>query len=130
TNGRLVRQQVSRAILIPDIIFAGNDLDTVFEFPNLATRTDTTGWSNNATLNTALIGINNLGGPGTITPGITIRFTDLVPFFINIPGGTDADFPVPTTWGSFDGSDRPPVVYPIFQHPLMPELSLEYLQSL
>ncbi|HKX61662.1 MAG TPA: hypothetical protein VJS65_07455 [Verrucomicrobiae bacterium] len=130
TNGRVIRQKVSRAILFPDIVFGLNDLDTVDEVPFLAGRTDTTGWSNNAALNTVFVGINNLGGPGTITPGITIRFSDLVPFYLNVPGGTDADFPLPITWGSFDGSDRPPVVYPIFQHPLMPQLSLEYLQSL
>ena len=130
TNGRIVRQRVARAILRPDIIFALNDLDTSFEVPFFAFRTDTSGWSNNAAINTAIVGGNNLGGPGTITPGIVIGFSDLLPFFLNVPGGLDSDFPVPVTWGSFDASDRPPVVYPIFQHPLLPELSLEYLQSL
>jgi hypothetical protein len=129
TNGRLVKQKVARAILGPDILFALNDLGTVFEVPSLAFRSSTAGWSNNAAINTSTVGFD-LAGPGTITPNILIGFTDLVPFYLNVPGGLDIDFPFPLTWGSFDASDRPPVVYPIFQHPLMPQLSLEYLQSL
>jgi hypothetical protein len=130
TNGRLVKQKVARAILLPDIVFAVNDLDTVFEVPVFARRTDTSSWSNNAAINTAITGQQNLAGPGTITPSIVIAFSDLLPFFINVPGGLDSDFPLAVTWGSFDSSDRPPVVYPIFQHPLMPQLSLDYLRSL
>ena len=130
TNGRYIKQKVARAILQPDIVFALNDLDTTLAVPNGAFRTPTTGWSNNAAINTVITGLQNLAGPGTITPNIVIAFTDLVPFFLNVPGGLDSDAPIPLTWGSFDGSDRPPVVYPVFQHPLMPQLSLEYLQSL
>jgi len=129
TNGRIVKQKVARAILQPDIIFSLNDIGTVFEVPVFAFRTPTANWSNNVAINTGTI-LGNLAGPGTITPGIVISFTDLVPFYLNVPGGLDIDFPTPITWGSFDGSDRPPVVYPIFQHPLMPQLSLQYLQSL
>lgn len=128
TNGRVVKQRVARAILQPDIIFGVSDLGTVFEAPVLTFRTSTTGWSNNAAINSA-IGAN-LGGPGTITPGIQIVFSDLLPFFLAEPGSLDSDFPVPTAWGSFDGTDVPPVVYPVFQHPLVPQLSLEYLRSL
>jgi hypothetical protein len=131
TNGRVVRQKVARAILRPDIIFGVGDLGTVQEAPFTALRTTTAGWSNNAALNTALIGSNpNLGGPGVIPPGIEILFSDLLPFYFSTPGGVDSDFPVPITWGSFDGSSRPPVIYPIFQHPVAPQLSLQYLQSL
>jgi hypothetical protein len=134
TNGRVVKQKVARAILAPDIIFAVNDLDTVFEVPVFAFRTSTLQWSNNAAINTDIIGFGvpggNLGGPGVIAPNMVILFTDLLPFFLNAPGGMDSDFPLAITWGSFDGSDRPPIIYPIFQHPLLPELSLEYLQSL
>jgi hypothetical protein len=105
------------------------DLGTVFEVPVLTARTDTSNWTNNAALNTfgSTLG---LGGPGTINPPIVIAFTDMVPFFLNLftdEGDLEAFGPV--LWGSFDGTDTPPVVYPVFAHPLVPELSLEYLQN-
>lgn len=129
TNGHILRQSVQRPVLAPDIIFAVDDLGTTVDgFPIISARTDTTGWTNNAALNTFLGG-NNLGGPGTINPTVVIRFTDLVPYWINfVPFPTDADS-LPSLWGSFDGSDTPPVVYPAFMHPLFPELSLQYLQN-
>jgi hypothetical protein len=129
TNGRTVKQKVSRVILRPDIVFAAGDIGTIQEVPWEVSRTGTAGWSNNAALNSFVPGLN-LGGPGVITPGIDVIFSDLLPFFFAISDGLDSDFPVPITWGSFDGSNRAPVVYPIFQHPLMPQLSLEYLRSL
>ena len=60
---------------------------------------------------------------------MVITFSDLVPYWINfVPLTSDVDA-LPTLWGSFDGSGNPPVVYPAFQHPLKPELSLSYLQN-
>ena len=129
TNGRVVKQPVERLVFQPDIIFTVRDLGTVFEVPVLSARTDTSGWTNNAALN-SFIGVNGLGGPGTIIPPVVISFSDMVPFFLNaIAGGQDLDAFGPVLWGSFDGTDRPPVVYPVFQHPLAPDLSLDYLRN-
>jgi len=128
-TGRIVKQPVERLVLQPDIIFAVRDLGTVDEIPFLISRTDTTGWTNNAALNTFLGGVGN-GGPGTINPPIVIQFSDTVPYFINLfTAEGDADAFSFGTWGSFDGTDRPPVVYPVFPHPVVPDFSLEYLQD-
>jgi hypothetical protein len=128
TNGRIVRQSVERVVFQPDIIFTVRDLGTVFEVPRLSVRSTTTNWINNAAAN-SFFGEGGLGGPGVITPSVVITFGDLVPYYLNLfAGGTqDDDFPV--LWGSFDGTDRPPVVYPVFPHPLAPDLSLDYLRD-
>jgi hypothetical protein len=124
-----VKQKVERIIFQPDMLFAVGDLGTVTAIPVLTGRSGTTGWSNNVALNTATGGLN-LGGPGVITPGILFSFTDLVPYYFNdLPADQDVTGFIGAVWGSFDGSDQPPVVYPIFQHPLLPNLSLQYLQS-
>jgi len=129
TNGKIVKQKVERIIFQPDMLFAVGDLGTVTAIPVLTGRSGTTGWSNNVALNTATGGLN-LGGPGVITPGILFSFTDLVPYYFNdLPADQDVTGFIGAVWGSFDGSDQPPVVYPIFQHPLLPNLSLQYLQS-
>jgi hypothetical protein len=128
-SGRVRRQQVERLVPRPDIIFAVRDLGTVDEVPFLTARTTTTNWINNAALNTFDPPIG-LGGPGTINPPIVITFTDMVPFFLNFfTGEGDLEAFGPTLWGSFDGTDTPPVVYPVFARPNEPVLSLEYLRD-
>jgi len=133
TNGRSVKQRVERLVLQPDIIFAVTDLGALDDFaPVRIRRTDTSNWTNNAALNSFIGGVG-LGGPGTITPPVTILFSDMVPYFINLDaltGDIDALGRFGSgLWGSFDGTDRPPTIYPIYQHPLAPGLSLEYLQD-
>lgn len=130
TNGRASRQTVERLVLVPDIIFDVRDLGAAAEFvPALASRTDTTGWTNNAAINSFLGGAG-LGGPGTVVPPVVITFSDMVPRFLNIiAGGQDIEGELTKLlWGSFDGSDTPPVVYPAFPHPLAPQISLDYLR--
>jgi hypothetical protein len=132
TNGRVVKQRVERIIDAPDIIFAVRDLGFAANsvFPFLFDRTSTANWVDNSALNTAVVGPVSLGGPGVITPSRIMVFTDLVPAFVNtFSGGTDFDQIAASVWGSFDGTDAPPVVYPAFPHPLLPNLSLEYLQN-
>jgi hypothetical protein len=130
TNGRAMKQTVERIVFVPDIIFDVRDLGAPGEFaPALAARTSTAGWTNNAAVN-SFLGPAGLGGPGNIAPPIVITFGDMVPVFVNfLAGGQDIDgVPTKLLWGSFDGTDRPPVVYPAFPHPLAPQLSLDYLR--
>lgn len=131
TNGRVVKQAVERLVLRPDIIFEVRDigLSANSVAPFSAFRTDTTSWINNAALN-SFNGGAGLGGPGTITPGVNITFSDMIPYYINRGAGEiDGDGSVGFIWGSFDGTTRAPVVYPVYQDPRLPELSLEYLQN-
>lgn len=132
TNGRIVKQPVERLVLQPDIIFAVRDLGTVLEIPVRSRRSDTSNWTNNAAIN-SFLGPLGLGGPGTINPPVVILYSDMVPYYINLAvgeGDVDSDlFGRVGLWGSFDGTSQPPVIYPIYQHPLAPELSLEYLQD-
>lgn len=129
TNGRIVKQPVERLVLQPDIIFDVRDMGTIFESPITWGRTGTLGWTNNAALQSFLGGAG-LGGPGTINPSIRITFTDMVPYWFNLTSGeTDLEAFQTFVWGSFDGTTRPPVAYPVFQHPLHPEFSLEYIRD-
>jgi len=132
--GRVVSQRAERVSFQPDIVFAVGDLGTdgILALPFLTRRSSANGWSNNIALNTSVPGgALALGGPGVITPGILITFSDLVPYFANdVPGDQDSTGARGILWGSFDGTTQPPVVYPAFAHPLFPNLSLQYLQSL
>ncbi len=61
---------------------------------------------------------------------MVISFSDLLPFLVNFAADeTETNASPPILWGSFDGSDRPPVVYPAFPEPRAPQLSLEYLRD-
>ncbi|HXJ61288.1 MAG TPA: hypothetical protein VNU68_31980 [Verrucomicrobiae bacterium] len=133
TSGRLISQRVQRVIQQPDILFVVGDLgtDPVTALPVIGGFTDASGWSNNVALNSQNPAVVNLGGPGLIIPGIIISFSDLVPYFANdVPGQQDTDAFPGFIWGSFDGSDQPPAIYPVFTHPLLPNLSLQFLQSI
>jgi hypothetical protein len=126
TNGRIVKQKVERLVLAPDIIFAVRDLGTIFEIPVRSARTDTSNWTNNAALN-SFVGPQGLGGPGTINPTVVITYGDMLPYFLNLAvgeGDIDAAF-ASGLWGSFDGTDRPPVIFPVYSG-----LSLEDLRSI
>lgn len=129
TNGRIVKQPVERLVLVPDIIFDVRHLGNVLDTPISWGATTTAGWSNNAALRSIFGGVG-LGGPGTITPPINITFSDMVPYWFNLAAGEqDIDAFPAFVWGSFDGTARTPVAYPVFQHPLFPEFSLEYIQD-
>ena len=124
TNGRVVKQKLERLVLQPDIIFDVRDLGTIFEIPVTASRSGTGNWTNNAALN-SYFGGAGLGGPGTISPPVVITYTDMLPYFLNLAAG-DGDISAlgGFLWGSFDGTDRPPVVFPTGRG-----LTLEYLQD-
>ena len=56
---------------------------------------------------------------------VVISFSDMVPYYFNFAEGeTDLEAFSFGIWGSFDGSTRPPVAFPIYQ-----SLTLEYLQD-
>ncbi len=131
TNGRIVRQPVERILFFPDIIFSVRDLGLFAntEVPVSIVRTGTTNWINNAAIN-SFIGGAGLYGPGVIGPPVFITLSDMVPYFSNSePGETDAQAFTSFVWGSFDGTTQAPKVYPVFQHPLRPEFSLDYIQD-
>ena len=70
-----VYQEVERVTSSPDILFSGRD----FGVGLAVTRTGTTNWANNATLNDNSGGV----GPGVIQPPITLGYNTVGPFFVN-----------------------------------------------
>ena len=124
TNARVVKQPVERLLLQPDILFQVRNLGTVLDIPVFSRRTTTANWVNNAALNSYYDG-DGMGGPGTIFPPVVISFSDQVPYLVNLePGETDLEAFTGFVWGSFDGTTRPPVVYPQDSR-----MSLEFLQD-
>jgi hypothetical protein len=126
TNGQRTMQPVQRVINQPDIIFVAEDLGlSTGLVPFLTGRTATTAWQNNDAIN----GLDSETdeGPGVIVPPIFITFTDQLPAFFNSTeqfffGGSAGTGPLPPnddtiqdrffTWGSFDESSAPPIIYP------------------
>ena len=107
-----------------NVIFRVRDIGTVFDTPISSARTGTGNWVNNAALNT-FFPVDGLGGPGTIFPPVVITFSDQLPYLFNLLSGeSDLDAFTSFVWGSFDGTTRPPVVYPQNS-----ALSLDYLQD-
>ena len=124
TNGRVVKQSVERLVVQPDILFRVRDIGTVRDIPFRSERSGLVNWINNSALNT-YYPTDGLGGPGTIFPPVVITFSDQQPYLINLESGeTDLEAFTGFVWGSFDGTTRPPVVYP--QNSVV---SLEYLQD-
>jgi hypothetical protein len=122
SNGVFFAQKVQRVMTAPDIVFRAFDLGLSGNpaFPNQTRRTATAGWNNNDAIN----GRAPQGGPGVITPPITIDFTDIYPFFVNdtgdfigggLPDLNDLNAFPGGAWGSFDGTTNAPIVYPEFQ---------------
>jgi hypothetical protein len=118
TNGEVRTQFVRRPVAQPDIIFTVADLAAA-----IATRTTASAWTNADTLN----GTSVLGGPGIITPGITITFNhqrpfliNQSPFFVTEPSITDTNARFfglfGGAWASFDGSTNAPIIYPEYLH--------------
>jgi hypothetical protein len=122
-----VSQPVERLVLQPDIIFRVTDLGTVFEVPVTSSRTGTGNWVNNATNNFSFPA--GMGGPGVIAPPVVISYGDMVPYFFNLAAGDgDIEHFQGFIWGSFDGTDTPPVVYPITQPLTLRDLRRYFLR--
>lgn len=109
SNSAPVIQPVERRIVQPDILFLAGDLGvTIDPFPVLSRRSGTGGWQNNDAINGGLA----QAGPGVIAPQVQISFSDQLPFFIDIAPSFFGFFFGNFLWGSFDGSDNPPIVFP------------------
>jgi hypothetical protein len=126
TNGVAGNQKVERLIAQPDILFLSEDLGLIQGVPLTTTRTATTGWINNNTIN----GRANQGGPGIIPPQVQLRFTDNAPFFLksqSFPGPFGNQFDVPFVWASFDASTNTPIIYPEYLHYTVEDVSDQVL---
>lgn len=129
SNGVSITQTIQRRVTQPDILFMVQDLGLAIDnlTPLITGRTGTGGWINNDALN----GQGAQGGPGLITPPVRIFFSNQLPFYFNqnpgfitgptsgsiffgggvLIGGFFSGFSS-GVWGSYDGSNRPLVIYP------------------
>ena len=114
SNSRPVLQSLRRVVTFPDILFSCEDLGVVQGIPVLRNRSTTAGWQNNAALNT--FGFGTGGGPGVITPGVLIAFSNRLPYiFASDPGDVGDDETINSgVWGSFDENSEEPVLYPTY----------------
>jgi hypothetical protein len=123
TNGRAFSQSLSRAQLIPDILFDASDLEGsdnnggAILVDGITFQT----WVNNEAVN-GLQGGGDLG-PGVIQPSfgpptvaLVFTFNSVGPIFVNGPFPnflSEVEAGRSFIWGSFDGSTNEPVVYPV-----------------
>lgn len=113
TNDVAVTQTLQRVVTTPDILFRVRDLGGTVSrytyqereltdfFPRLFDRSDTSKWVNHATLNDR----GSHAGPGVIRPPVHITFNTLG-LYAFATGGNYVH-----SWGSFDASDAPPVIF-------------------
>ncbi|HEV8543363.1 MAG TPA: hypothetical protein VGR78_13290, partial [Verrucomicrobiae bacterium] len=115
TNGLLVTNTFVRVQTSPDFLFSAADLGTLVNSVVPVGVTRSFNFQNNAGLNST---DPTQGGPGTIVPTVNITFNKVGPGIINqFPGfTTEASalglFSQVFTWGWFDGSTNPPIVFP------------------
>lgn len=106
TNFTVRSQTVQRTLTAPDILFTAADLGIGVSTPVMFRRTISL-----VSLD-AQNGSETLGGPGLIQPPVTITFSKLGQFLVNVGDGGEADGAPGFFWGSFDGTTAEPVVYP------------------
>ena len=105
TNGNIMQQQLARVVSQPDFLFCAKNLG--FSSPEMS-RTGTTNWINNATLN----GNPDGAGPGMIQPPVVINFNKSGNTFVNgNPNPDESVYDYTSLWGTFDGSTNAPVIY-------------------
>ncbi|MFZ0829125.1 MAG: hypothetical protein WAO02_17060 [Verrucomicrobiia bacterium] len=112
TNGILKQQPVARVVSQPDFLFLATDTGDDDINSGGLTRTGTTNWMNNATLNEN----TNGEGPGVIQPPIKFNFGRLgrqMFSYVGLFGFSDESAEdLSTPWSTFDGSTNPPISYP------------------
>jgi hypothetical protein len=105
----LVQRSAYRVVRQPDFLFSAGD--TAESGTNLASPqylcTGTSNWINNAVVN----GNTNGEGPGVIPPQVKITFNKLGATVATSDGAFAPETHL-QSWGSFDGSTNPIVVYP------------------
>jgi hypothetical protein len=106
TNFAVRSQTVQRTLAAPDVLFTAADLAIGVTSPVMFRRTIPL-----VSLD-AQNGSETLGGPGLIQPPVTITFSKLGQFLVNVGDGGEADGVPGFFWGSFDGTTAEPVVYP------------------
>lgn len=107
TNYTLRSQSVQRALAAPDVLFSAADLGIGVTSPVMFRRTIPL-----VNLD-AQNGSETLAGPGLIQPPVTITFSKVGQFLINVPAGGQSDAAQGYFWGSFDGTTAAPVLYPV-----------------
>ncbi|MDB6055795.1 MAG: hypothetical protein JWN25_3318 [Verrucomicrobiales bacterium] len=111
TNGAFVSQIVSRAITTPDVIFAAGDLGLINNLrPVLSFRS--LGFTSFGANNTV---VGTRAGPGVIFGPFVVIYNNILPIEYNARPGTGFDDTSATRfvrWGSYDGTDTEPTVYP------------------
>lgn len=116
TNNQLVRQQFTRVVTAPDVLFSAEERmvpDNAWlgvGFRTIPVYTQATNANPNP---------GNILGSGTIHSPIVIEFNKVGPTLINLyspflpdSGLTEASAFTNIIWGSFDGGTNDPIVYP------------------
>jgi hypothetical protein len=122
TNSQAVIQRFRRVVTRPDFLFSAEDLTAGPAAPPVNYI-----FTRNLNFDTANL-LNNLAGPGTITPAATISFNkagpvyfntpssgmDGTPYFNQTPGGdiSDSFYNHYFVWAAYDGTTNAPVVFP------------------
>ena len=106
TNYTQRSQTVQRTLTAPDVLFTAADLGIGVTSPVMYRRTIPL-----VNLD-AQNGSETLAGPGLIQPPVTITFSKLGQFLINVPEGGEADSIPGFFWGTYDGTTAEPVIYP------------------
>jgi len=107
TNSTLRTQLLERTLTQPDILFSAGDLGVDPDgIPYIYQRT--IAWVNNDAIN----GVWALGGPGQISPPITMTFSKIGQHLINVGDGGEVDAFPGFWWGSYDGTTNEPALYP------------------
>jgi hypothetical protein len=109
TNGAIMRQQLERIIVQPDILFSVADSGADSPFPAALLRSGTSNWWNSATVSS-----NGAAGPGVIQPPVRIAFNKLGTVVQTDEGAPQSGYTVSrgSRWGSFTSETNPVVAYP------------------
>lgn len=131
TNSTLIPRHIQRTVLNPDFLYSAADLTAnssfTYRLNGNALTVTITGFGNTDAFRT--IGFDqanrppNQAGPGTINSGFPetlFVFNEVGPLFLNenpllVAGAPFLGQPsqvAQETWGSFDGTTNPPIVYP------------------
>ena len=115
TNGMTITSTFQRISTLPDILFSAADLG-VNNGTSPVRLTRSPSFLDNSALNSQA----NLAGPGNIVPTVNISFSKVGPGVLNeFPGFVTEESALTSlsgnglfVWGSFDGSTKPPIIYP------------------